>query len=170
MSEAFSSRNRLDKEFEDESDRGCAILSLCLLERSLAELFGAFLPGGDKDARHFMPKGRLSQGVANAHKLGLLTDSNVENFRLLTEIRNIFAHEVLSNISFQCDLIRTKVARLELPDLGAVPEFLDEMNRDARRRFMMTVDSLVFTIDWLAGKIGRLQHQDVPTWKITRAS
>lgn len=168
MTETFSSRNRLDREFANESDRGCAILSLCLLERSLAELFGAFLPGGDNDARHFMPKGRLSQGIANARKLGLLTDGNVANFRLLLEIRNTFAHEVLSNISFQSDLIRAKVARLELPDLGAVPDLVEELNKDPRRRFMITVDSLVFTLDWIAGSISRLKYQDVPTWRITK--
>lgn len=72
----------------------------------------------------------MSQGIANARKLGLLTDGNVANFRLLLEIRNTFAHEVLSNISFQSDLIRAKVARLELPDLGAVPDLVEELNKD----------------------------------------
>jgi hypothetical protein len=36
MTNTFELRNELDAEFDKESDRGCAILTLCLLEEALS--------------------------------------------------------------------------------------------------------------------------------------
>lgn len=74
---------------------------MCLLEECLAVLFSALLPGGIDDAKHFMPKGRLSLGITNAERLGLLDKRTADSFRLLVAIRNAFAHGILSSITFQ---------------------------------------------------------------------
>lgn len=168
MTSPFELRNQLDQEFDKESDRGCAILTLCLLEESLVKLIGSLLPGGDKDARHFLPKGRLAMGVANAHKLGLLDDRSFTTFKQLAEIRNIFAHGILEGITFQTDAIREKVSKLPLPDMGTVPEEFAEIRANPRRHFQMAVDNLFFTLDWVTGNVARMTKQHVPTWKVEK--
>lgn len=170
MANTFEIRNRLDTEFEKESDRGCAILTLCVLEECLVELFAAFLPGGNHDARHFMPKGRLSAGIANAYMLGLIDESTRSNFKLLTDIRNMFAHGVLGGASFDSAAIRQKVGMLQLPDMESVPVFKTTLDSDPRRRFMMAADSLLFTLHWMAGKVLRISRVQNPTWKIMQGA
>ena len=168
MTSAFEARNRLDAEFERESDRGCAILTLCVLEESLVKLFAALLPGGERDARHFMPKGRLSIGIANAHLLGLIDEPTRDNFKLLTEIRNAFAHGILGGVSFSSSEILKKIVMLRLPNMDAVPQVRAELESDPRRRFMTAADSLLFTLEWMAGKVVRISPTHVPIWKITQ--
>jgi len=168
MTTTLDIRNRLDDEFSGESDRGCAILTLCLLEECLAVLFSALLPAGESDARYFMPKGRLSFGIANAHKLGLLDDTTAASFKLLVEIRNTFAHGILDNVSFQTESIRTKVNQLTLPNMESVPDVLAETNADPRRRFMMAVDNIFLTLNEIKNGVSRLERQRVPRLAITR--
>lgn len=168
MTTTLDLRNRLDDEFSDESDRGCAILTLCLLEECLSVLFSALLPGGLNDAKYFMPKGRLSLGITNAEKLGLLEKQTADSFRLLVEIRNTFAHGILSNTTFKTKPVRTKVSRLALPNLESVPDVLAEVNADPRRRFMMAVDNMFFTLNEIKNGVPRLKRHATPRLTITR--
>lgn len=168
MTKVFTLRNNLDEEFRNESDRGCAILTLCLLEEALASLFAAFIPGGERDARQFMPKGRLSAGIANAHKLGLISDSMSYNFRILVEIRNSFAHGILNGLTFETPGILEKVKKLGIPNLESVPDVLVAIENSPRERFMMAVDHLFFSLEWMIGRITRLPLQKLPDWKVTR--
>lgn len=170
MTTTLDLRNRLDDEFSGESDRGCAILTLCLLEECLAALFSALLPGGSDDAKHFMPKGRLSLGITNAEKLGLLDKRTADSFRLLVEIRNTFAHGIMSNVTFQTTSILAKVSRLAMPDLESVPDVLAEINSNPRRRFMMAVDNMFFTLNEIKNGVPQLKTHVAPRLAITRVS
>lgn len=170
MTNTLDTRNRLNAELSKESDRGCAILSLCLLEESLAVLISALLPGGAADAKHFLPRGRLSTGIANAHKLGLIDNSTVATFKLLVEIRNIFAHGILTNVSFDTDSVRMKVSQLALPNTDSVPDVLAEVNANPRRRYMMAVDNVFFTLNEVKSSVRRLPRQQVPVLAVTRLS
>lgn len=153
MTNTFELRNELDAEFDKESDRGCAILTLCLLEEALSQVFAAFLPGGERHTRHFMPRGRLSVGIEHAHKLGLIGDANLATFKALLEIRNKFAHSILSDMSFTSDAIREKLLKLELPNLEAVPDVLEQLDSNPRQRFMIAVDNLFFTLSARNGEL-----------------
>ncbi|WP_185821649.1 hypothetical protein [Xanthomonas sp. GW] len=168
MTTTFDLRNRLDEEFSGESDRGCAILTVCLLEEGLAHLLGALLPGGLKDAKQFMPKGRLSMGIINSHRLGLISDEVASNLRLLIEIRNSFAHGILDNVSFRSEHIRTKVLKLALPNLSAVPDVRDDVESDPRKRYMMAFDNMFFTLNEIKNQVSRLPRINAPTLTITR--
>lgn len=168
MPTTFDLRNRLEAEFVGESDRGCAILTVCLLEEALAHLVGSLLPGGLADARQFIPKGRLSLGISNAHRLGLIDDAAASTLRLLIEIRNQFAHGLLENVSFRSPHILEKVANLALPNLSDVPDVLAEIEADPRRRYMMAVDNMFFTLNELKNSVRRLSSMTPPTLSVTR--
>jgi hypothetical protein len=101
MEHVFELRNKLDATFDQESDRGCAILTVCLLESTISDLIGALLPDRFATAKQFMPRGRLSVGIANAYALGLIDDSLRDDLKALVEIRNIFAHRLLDGLSFE---------------------------------------------------------------------
>jgi len=169
MDNNFDLRNQLDREFEEESDRGCAVLTVCLLEEALARLFSKVLAGGERAAKHFMPKGRLSVGVANAHALGLLNDLAVDNFKLILEIRNIFAHKLLTNVSFRSEAIKSKIKALQLPNMDEVPEHKKQIIRSPRKHFMMVIDSLFFTLEWLSDHAKPLAVTNMPQWKLRKA-
>jgi len=166
----FDMRARLDAEFEGESDRGCAITTVSLLEEGLAHLIGRLLPGGLDDARHFMPKGRLSVGISNAHKLGLIDDAVASTLKLIVAIRNEFAHGVLECVSFESPQIREKVARLALPNLEAVPDVCADVEAIPRKRFMMAVDNMFFTLNEIKNGVRPLPQLVPPTLSITRVS
>jgi len=159
----------MDAEFAKESDRGCAILMVCLLEETLAQLFSKVLPSGEQDAKHFMPRGRLSVGVGNAKALGLIDDDMAANFKLVLEIRNTFAHKLLEGISFQSEEVRSKVNQLRLPAMDSVPEAQAEILDNPRKRYTMAVDMLFFTLERMIGGAARLPHQDIPKWTVRKA-
>jgi hypothetical protein len=95
----------------------------------------------------------LSVGIEHAHKLGLIGDANLATFKALLEIRNKFAHSILSDMSFTSDAIREKLLKLELPNLEAVPDVLEQLDSNPRQRFMMAVDNLFFTLSARNGEL-----------------
>lgn len=168
MTGMFAMRNQMNEEFSKESDRGCAILTVCLLEETLAQLFRKVLPGGESDAKHFMPRGRLAMGVGNAKALGLINEDMAANFKLVLEIRNTFAHKLLEGISFQSEEIRSKVNQLKLPAMDAVPEAKVDILDNSRKRYMMAVDLLFFTLEWMIGRAVPLPHREIPQWTVRK--
>jgi hypothetical protein len=113
-------RNRLNQEFITESDRGCAILTVCLLEETLHDVFAKVLPKGKESARDFMPPGRLALGVRNAAALGLLSEPELSNIKLILKIRNAFAHKLLNGLKFDSPEIKNYTLEFTLPNLDGV--------------------------------------------------
>jgi hypothetical protein len=105
-------RNRLNQEFIAESERGCAILTVCLLEETLHDVFAKVLPKGKESARDFMPPGRLALGVRNAAALGLLSESELSNIKLILKIRNAFANKLLNGLKFDSPEIKKLHTRI----------------------------------------------------------
>jgi len=121
-----------------------------------------------EDARHFMPKGRMSLGISNAQKLGLLDEGTASSLKLLVEIRNTFAHGILSNVTFQTTSVLAKVNKLSVPNLSDVPEVLTEINNNPRRRFLLAVDNMFFTLNEVKNGVPRLPGHAAPRLAITR--
>jgi len=101
------------EEFKAESDRGCAVLTLCALEESLMNLFKALLPA--QSVKNVAPRGWLARKIESAFGLGLLNEWEAAQFKLLAEIRNDFAHEATLKLSFESPEIVAQVNRLTLP-------------------------------------------------------
>lgn len=127
-------RNRLNQEFRRESDRGCAILSACLIEEALLSVFSKVLPEGEKTSRQFMSRGRLTQGVKNAAALGLIREPLVGNLELIIKVRNVFAHKLLDGLTFESPEIRSHAMQLTLPNLDNTSEAsrkrIEEVSRE----------------------------------------
>lgn len=64
--------------------------------------------------------------------------------------------------------VLAKVNRLAMPDLESVPDVVAEINADPRRRFMMTVDHMFFTLNEIKNGVPRLKRHVAPRLAITR--
>lgn len=90
------------EELHGESDRGCAVLMLCVLEDTLQELFKALVTEGTSKhrLRNLAPRGGWSKMLENAETLGLLSPRQCASFRTLVEVRNRFGHGAHLKLSF----------------------------------------------------------------------
>lgn len=84
------------KEFQDETDRGCALVALALLDERLKEILYAFL-ADTSTAKDLIdgfnaPLGTLSSRIKACHSMGLISESEHNNLDTLRRIRNEFAH------------------------------------------------------------------------------
>lgn len=150
-------KNRLFREFQSESDRGCAVLTVCLLEEMLANVFAKVLPEGRTAARDFMPRGRLSAGVKNARALGLLAEPNLTNLSLIIKIRNEFAHRLLDGLSFESTEIRSRCLALKVGNLDGVSKRTkEEIENISRVRYMHVFGFEVANLERLAKIASRL--------------
>lgn len=98
-------------DLHSESDRGCALIVMALIEERLLEILTAFfidnnsskaLLGSDKIFN--APLGSLSTRLRACHGLGLITDFEFTNIKLMRDIRDKFAHSS-HGITFESELI-----------------------------------------------------------------
>lgn len=144
-------KNRLFAEFRSESDRGCAVLTVCLLEKALANVFAQVLPGREPAARIFMPRGRLSVGISNAKALGLIADPNTTNLGLILKIRNAFAHKLMDGRTFESTEIRSLSMMLILPNLdGLSTDTRTRIENNSRERYMEVFGHEVANLERIA--------------------
>ncbi|MBP5969916.1 hypothetical protein [Pseudomonas iridis] len=158
---AFDKFSGFLEAFKGESDRGAAVLTLCVLEEVLKEAIKRRLPDPPnskyKDAvDNFSPKGRLSASTVNAYMLGVLSKHHLDNFGLLIDVRNKFAHQALSDLSFDEKNIKNWVRDLKLDDKGPKLE--------GRNRFLIAATEIYFN---LAGvRIDKLSAESKPRFQI----
>ncbi|KAI2693250.1 hypothetical protein [Pseudomonas sp. TNT3] len=132
-----SDREKLNlylREFESESDRGCAVLMLCALEDLLLQAIRCRLPEcSNEEFRNLAPLGRLSLTISNAFVLGVLSERERADFLLLVKVRNKFAHGAFLGLSFLHDDVVHLCNFLKLCD-----SFDDFVISDPRKRFMFS--------------------------------
>lgn len=120
--------NSFIDEFKGESDRGCAVLVLCVLEDLLIETVKHRLPVCSNDElRSIAPFGRLSTTVSNAFLIGAVSKRERDELYRLIKIRNKFAHKALEGLSFSHPDIIDLCKKLELADV--FDEFKSEVPR-----------------------------------------
>jgi mannitol operon repressor len=83
-------------EFQGETDRGCALVALALMDERLKEILYAFL-AETKTSKDLIdgfnaPLGTLSARIKACHSLGLISESEYSNLDTLRRVRNEFAH------------------------------------------------------------------------------
>lgn len=101
---------RLAKEFHGESDRGCAILVMCVLEECLRDMIRALVPDPEANLGRLAPAGSTGATIEVAQVLGMLSKRQAGSFRQLIAIRNRFAHSVMEGITFDEPSISKMVA------------------------------------------------------------
>ncbi|MDF7802036.1 MltR family transcriptional regulator [Pontiellaceae bacterium B1224] len=84
------------KELAAETDRGCAIISMALIDIRLKEILLAFLVDSKSTSELIegfnAPLSSLSARTKAAFSLGLLTKQEYDNINIFRKIRNEFAH------------------------------------------------------------------------------
>lgn len=128
-------------EFIEESDRGVAILMLCVLEEDLKKLFQALVAVEGGDVRGLAPAGRLSSSIENAVLLGLLRVEEASTFLQLAKVRNQFAHNATQRFSFEVAPVRDFVDAIVLP-LAMAGEPWDRQGYPRRDVFLFAASML----------------------------
>jgi mannitol operon repressor len=132
-------------EFQDESDRAAAILSVSLLDVQLEEIFVAF--GADELAMIQILKPDEPIGSLGARRrlclaLGLISPDEASELSILAKIRNEFAHQ-LHGLDFSVDPIAGWVESLEVPQ-RVFPRF----RFTKRPRFMTSIALMNLLLLW----------------------
>lgn len=102
--------SRLATEFHEESDRGCAVLVMCVLEDCLRDMVRALVPDPAAKLGRLAPSGGIGATIEVAHVLGLLSKRQADSFRQLVAIRNRFAHSVMEGLMFDEPSVAKMVA------------------------------------------------------------
>lgn len=141
-------------EFSGESDRGCAVLVLCVLEDLLIETVKHRLPVcSNEELRSIAPFGRLSTTVSNAFLIGAISKRERDELYRLIKIRNKFAHKALERLSFSHPDIIDMCKKLELADV------FDEFKSNVpRARFTISALLVYCSLHTTLGVIDRLDE------------
>lgn len=127
--------------FQQETDRGAALLASAALEERLREGLTQYFVSSAKADELFegksAPIGDFSSRIAVAHAVGLINADERRQLELIRRIRNDFAHN-WRTASFVDDAIANRAR--ELP-WGGPPEH--EQGASARQRFNMAVVMLL---------------------------
>ena len=94
--------NRLIEELEIESDRGCVIISVSLIEEMLRTLLISWAQSSSEMEELTSPAGPLGATGAMAklcRALGLLTSIEFKTVNMLQKIRNKFAHRITTSFA-----------------------------------------------------------------------
>jgi hypothetical protein len=98
-----------------ESDRGCAVLALCVLEDlardAILRRIGVF---GDKMLDRLCPRGAWGVTTESLHMLGIISVHERVDLLLLIKIRNEFAHRALEDLSFDTQHVASRIDQLNL--------------------------------------------------------
>jgi len=140
--------NKFLKEFQNESDRGAAIVGAAFLEDCLRTLLRNFLIAdkgnveqllGSEKKRGFLSG--LNANATTAYCLGLISADEYYDLQLISSIRNRFAHH-LHGLSFKDKLISEKCNNLKWPTI-LDPE---KQFNGPRNRFNMAISVLITII------------------------
>ncbi len=135
--------NNFKREFDEESDRGCAVLTLCVLEEALISAIERKLPPPPNSKhstamRNFAPKGQLSKTVVNAYMLGVLPKEHLLVFEKLISVRNKFAHNALERLTFDDLEVQAWVRDIDIGDKG--------VSLEGRSKFLIAAGDIFFSL------------------------
>jgi len=109
--------NQFMEVFSRESDRGVAVLSMCVLEERIRDGISARLGHyADRMLATLAPRGRWSVMADSAWMLGLLSTADRNDLAILVDVRNRFAHRALHDLSFDHADIVHQMARLTIDE------------------------------------------------------
>lgn len=103
--------SKLATEFREESDRGCAVLVMCVLEDCLQDMIRALVPDPEAKLGRLVP-GSAGAAIEVARLLGLLSPRQASSFGQLAAIRNRFAHSVMERLTFDEPSIAKMVGKI----------------------------------------------------------
>ena len=109
------------EKFDNESDRGAALIGAALLDGHLCLLIASFFIDDENEVNellginnYYSPLGTFSARIRAAYCLGLISRDEFHDLRMIQRIRNAFAHE-LDSASFDSKQVRDRCNSLKTP-------------------------------------------------------
>jgi DNA-binding MltR family transcriptional regulator len=111
--------NEFMKELNKETDRGAFLFGVTFIDELLKDLLTFFF---DKNEKDFIektfdyngPLGTFSSRIKIAYCLCLITKDEYDDLDKLRDLRNDFAHKLLSNLSIGNDSIKDRISNLKV--------------------------------------------------------
>lgn len=146
-------------EFNNESDRGAALVAASLLDEQLHDVLFAFFADvpTSKELLEGMnaPLGTFSSRLSAAYSLGLIQENEFREINIIRKVRNEFGHK-WRGIDFKNQKIHDLC--MQLPWLGPDDCTEDEKN-DPRLRFNFEIAILAFDLVWRSVLVKREKRQ-----------
>lgn len=164
--ELLSAMKIIQDEFDNQSDRGLAVLSVCFLDVMLESILERFFVQDETKTKFLFdpeqPLGTFSAKIKITHALGLISDRESKELNTIRKIRNKFAH-LISSISFDNNSIKDRCQNLLVPNIMYSPKFSNIMashgivvsknddvkalvELEARDRFIESVRTMIFIL------------------------
>ncbi len=130
----------------EQSDVAAVIVGAAALDDLLHDIITSFLID-EKEVEQllgeFGPLGSFGARIRTAYCLGLITNEEYHNLRVIQRVRNAFAHNLFT-LSLADEWVRNQLNTLKLP------EEMSQTNRPTTPRalFTFSTTSLVFTLQW----------------------
>ncbi|MFC1661087.1 MltR family transcriptional regulator [Gemmatimonadota bacterium] len=157
-------------EFQAESDRAAAVLGAAYLDDLVKELLYASFVGDDRTKGQLLntdqPLGSFGARVAAAYSVGLLTESEFTDLRVIKGIRNDFAHQ-RHGLSFETQSIRDRIGNLTtVPERMSAEAALEEAYESAspRELFDLGVTLLAYYLTRRTKNAVEFEKPDPPLW------
>ena len=168
----------MDKEFHDAPDRVLAVVGAAYLDSLLEELLRAIFVEGKQEANQLLdpdrPLGSNGARYQLAYCLGLIEKHQRDDLKMISRIRNAFAHKY--NVrSFEQEEARNMLAKLhygkeidsiiakliqDTPDKDS-KEHLRKIGQSGRKKFQDTVRNLFVS---LLQKLDSVARPNKATW------
>ena len=145
-------------EFYNKSDRAAAILGAAFLETHLGQLIqGFFVETCDDDCSILSterPLGTLVARLRGAYCMGLISNTEYHDLKLIMEIQQIFAQQV-HGAAFTDDGIRERCFQLRIPREVLLPG----ETRSPRQLFVFATAILTQQLSWRAEQASKKRCQ-----------
>jgi DNA-binding MltR family transcriptional regulator len=113
----FSEINLFRQALNEETDRGCALMSAAFMEDRLGELIAALLVDDSKPVKEMLSfsgaLGTFSSRINMSYLLRLIPKNVYRELHLLRKIRNSFAHTA-SSLKFETEEVKVRCNELVL--------------------------------------------------------
>lgn len=133
--------NRFLEEFQDETDRGAALVGAAYLDYQLLILLKNHLINKKESAELLeggtAPLGTFNSRIKACYCLGLITDLENKELQLIRKIRNAFAHQI-HGLTFQTEKIQSLCGHLR----DRMWDVREESSERTRDKF---TDAVIFT-------------------------
>lgn len=149
-------------EYQNESDRAAAIVGAAFLDEQIKEYIKQFLVDNEKVVSElFAPDrslGAFGSRIQIAFALGLLTEDEYHDLKVIQGIRNTFAHD-LHGLTCEDAWIKQQCALLKLPKLVLDPSFY---NRTPARDLFLWVVEVLYGTCLVEGALKQNQRCTIP--------
>jgi mannitol operon repressor len=148
-----------------QTDRASAIVAAALLEEVLERLLLAFILEHDTAKRDLVdgmaPLSTLSAKINASFHLGLISEAQFEDLKIIKDVRNDFAHS-FEPITFETPRIKDRCMRLRtLSDTEPPKELMDGLTT-IKMFYQVNTSLLASTLHWQAGHVGHLRPFEYP--------